>query len=71
LLLNFVFWYWFSTRSGFATILLASVALGVAVVPEGLTANKIVTMMAGIRKLIKKNVLVRKMIQFSIDQLII
>lgn len=44
----------------FVTMLLAAVALGVAVVPEGLAATTIVTMMAGINRLMKKNVLVKK-----------
>jgi len=41
-------------------MLLAAVALGVAVVPEGLAATTVVTMMAGINRLVKKNVLVKK-----------
>jgi len=42
------------------TILLASVALGVAVVPEGLAATTVITMMNGIKSLVSKDVLVRK-----------
>jgi len=44
----------------FVTMLLAAVALGVAVVPEGLAATTIITMMSGINRLMKKNVLVKK-----------
>jgi len=50
----------FFREGKFITILLASVALGVAIVPEGLAVTTVITMMNGIKKLVEKKVIVKK-----------
>ena len=45
------------------TVLLASIALAVAIVPEGLTVTTIITMIKGIKNLAAKKVLVKKLTQ--------
>ena len=61
LLIIFIFFIVGFYRGGtFTTMLLASVALGVAVVPEGLAATTVITMMNGIKNLVKENVLVKR-----------
>ncbi len=51
---------YFKTHA-FVSVLLASIALVVAVVPEGLPMVAAITMMSGVQKLAKKNVLVKKL----------